>query len=401
MHILFITTSNLATNPRTVKEINLALKQGMKVTLLCFSFDNWSKEINEEIKKKIEKEIKYIELPGNRKPFLIWFMSTIMFGSARFVLKLFPRSAFWLSVSSNKRSWILIRFLKRTMISPQLIVAHNVGSMYPAMIFSKRKGCRLGIDLEDYYPGETNTPVVSGQLRQLMKNILPLADYVTAASPLIMEETLKITAFKGEKEIIFNYFDRAEFTAPDTTIGGSLRLIWFSQNISFNRGLEQIAPVIEQLEDIELDIFGNCNAEFYENFLRGKRNISVYDALPQKELHKVLSEYDAGLAIEPRKDRNNELAVSNKLIAYFQAGLYIIASDTPAQKQFLRENQHSGLIISLHVNDLDERLAAIIASKDSIRRTKSERFRNAQQYNWEAESEKLLEVWAKVMRGEG
>lgn len=399
MHILFITTSNLATNPRILKEVRLAIKSNIKVTLLCFSFDNWSRIINEQIKEEIVGEIDYIEIPGNRKPFTPWLMSTIMFEWGKFMLKIFPENAYWLSAQSNKRSYLLKKYLDEATISPDLVVAHNIGSFYPAWMFAKKKNCRLGIDLEDYHPGETNNPVVSGQIKRLLNHCLSQADYITSASKFILEESLKEIQVSAVKNVVMNYFDGSEFRQPVLNIGGPLRLIWFSQNISFGRGLEQVVALLEELDDVELDLFGNCNPEFYNQWLKGRRNITLYEARPQQELHGLLSEYDAGLAIEPGKDRNNELAISNKLLAYFQAGLYIIASNTLAQAKFLNENPHSGLVLNLHASDLQDRLKAIIASKESIRRTRAERFKNAQTYNWEAESEKLLQLWEGVGSG--
>ncbi|MBS1756688.1 MAG: hypothetical protein JSU03_05375, partial [Bacteroidetes bacterium] len=53
MRILFISTHNLATNPRLVKEIELALANGFSVEVVCFIFRNWSYAINEQMIERL------------------------------------------------------------------------------------------------------------------------------------------------------------------------------------------------------------------------------------------------------------------------------------------------------------------------------------------------------------
>ncbi|NMD29667.1 MAG: hypothetical protein GYA79_08130, partial [Bacteroidetes bacterium] len=69
MKILFISSLNLATNPRFVKEIKLALANGFSADVICFEFNNWSNAFNQQIKKDIGHANIY-SIPAGRKPFL-------------------------------------------------------------------------------------------------------------------------------------------------------------------------------------------------------------------------------------------------------------------------------------------------------------------------------------------
>ncbi|MCO6498737.1 MAG: hypothetical protein J5I50_13885 [Chitinophagaceae bacterium] len=393
MHLLFITTHNLGTNPRIVKEVQLAVNEGYEVTLICFTFNNWSRMNHEEIKKTLKNKITLIEIPGNRKPFLPWLMSTVVFEGARLLLNILPDNSALLSWACNKRSWLLNEHLKRLNKKYDWVIAHNIGAFYPALNLAQKNGTRLGIDLEDYHPGETTIPKEIRRSEKLIKHILPNADYVTAASPLILEEYKKLVSFDSATEVVMNYFHKDEFVPPSMAESDSFQLVWFSQNISFRRGLEQIIPLVDGRKNVELHLYGNCKEEFYNQWIAGRDNIFVHNALSQLDLHKELSLYDAGLAIEPGRDRNNELAVSNKMLAYYQAGLYIIASDTPAQRDFLKTNQHSGIVLSLYDSGLESRFEKILESLHSIRSTKQARYYYAWSMNWESESEKLLKLW--------
>ena len=77
-HILFISTHNLATNPRLVKEIELALKNEIKVTALICSFNNWSIQLNEIIKQRLIPFVNIIEVDASRKSFIKWIYITFI-----------------------------------------------------------------------------------------------------------------------------------------------------------------------------------------------------------------------------------------------------------------------------------------------------------------------------------
>lgn len=396
MHLLFITTHNLPTNPRIVKEVQLAVEKGYDVTLVCFTFTNWSKNIHEEIKNSLKDKIQLIEIPGNRKPLLSWILSSAIFETARLALRIVPANPAFLSFASNKRSWLLMKTLRKLTGKYDWVIAHNIGSFYPALRSANRLEARLGIDLEDFHPGETNDPLSKKRITRLIKYILPKAAYITSASSPILQEYKKLAAFDCRQEVILNYFSKEEFVTPSVIESATFQLVWFSQNISYDRGLESIIPLVDGREDVELHLYGNCKTAFFNEWIKGRKNIFLHGAMPQAALHKELALYDAGLAIEPGRDQNNQLAVSNKLLAYYQAGLYIIASDTMAQKEFLKSSSHSGIVLNLQDENLPRRLGEIISSKDSIRSTKQARYYYAWSQNWESESEKLLKLWGKL-----
>ena len=398
MNILFLSTHNLATNPRLVKEINLALENGFTVSVLCFEFDNWSKEINESIKKQFRNKINYRALKAGRNPLWPWLQSSIIHECSKILLRLFPNNIRLLAWSINKRSWLLLKALKKDKEMPALIVAHNVGSFYPVQWFAKKNQIAFGVDLEDYHPGETNNKQLAQRVISLQHAILPQAEYISAASLQILEYAQRDVAFKLKNTgVVLNYFSSEEFAAPENKQDRPIKLVWFSQHISFGRGLEQLLPVIKKYPQLQLHLFGNCNHLFREKWLMGADNIFIHAAISQQELHKKLATFDIGLAIEPGKDLNNELALSNKILAYYQAGLYILASATIAQKAFLAERPHHGLVSGLEVEHIETVINQIIAGSTDIRTAAAGRYIAAKQYGWEETSKTVLKLWKNVV----
>jgi hypothetical protein len=55
--VVFITTSNLAANPRLVKEIELARDMNFKISVIQFLFQGWSCELTKNLMSKHSDEI--------------------------------------------------------------------------------------------------------------------------------------------------------------------------------------------------------------------------------------------------------------------------------------------------------------------------------------------------------
>lgn len=280
-----------------------------------------------------------------------------------------------------------------------MVVAHNPGSFYPAKKFAKRNKIPYGIDLEDYHPGETTDTIASDRFKKLNAAILPEAAYVSAASPLIMDYSkahIKAPFKKGF--LLLNYFSQREFRQPSPLPGEKLQLVWFSQNISWGRGLEEMIPVVKNNDACVLHLYGNADSSFCDEWIKGIPNIVLHEALPQQELHKELYLYDIGLALEkPASNLNRDLCITNKILAYYQAGLYILASSTSAQDDFIKSNPAAGKICILDTASLSIALQGLIATQQSIRSSAINRFATAGQQNWERESEKLLNNWKQVL----
>ena len=111
MKFLFLTSSNLATNPRLVKEVDLCLSLGHTVTVVQFLLGNWSDNYSDGVKKSLNNA-SFIELSAKRSPFFKWFSSSLLeyfFSKVPFKFL----SDKFLSYSISKRSYLLYKELKK------------------------------------------------------------------------------------------------------------------------------------------------------------------------------------------------------------------------------------------------------------------------------------------------
>ncbi|QNA45006.1 glycosyltransferase family protein [Lacibacter sediminis] len=389
--MLFITSTNLAANPRLVKELSLAIDAGYDTTVVQFSVGNWSDGLTTALQQRFQNTA-FISLSALRSPFFPWLWSSLL---QKFYNSL-PVSFLtteMLSIVTGKRSWILLRFLKKVSQSYDWVIAHNPGAFYPAYVYSQRSGAKLGIDVEDYHPGETTFPKQQQQMLRLMQLLLPKATYCSYAAPLIAAEVQKnIPGMLNKQLVLLNGFLASEFIAPELQTGNRLKLVWFSQNIDSGRGLEEVIPAVNELHSlVELHLIGYLQPQFAEMHLKNRNGIVLHDPMPQHELHTFLATCDVGLATDVPVNKNRELALTNKILAYAQAGLYILSFPVQAQLDFLKTYQ-------LHYSIMNNSCAAIVPvltslNKDFINAAKAEQFTIGMQFDWKKLGRPLVETW--------
>jgi len=395
LKILFLTTHNLATNPRLYKEIVLAIQAGHTVQVICFSFNNWSATINEQLKDNLA-DVNIIQLPAGKAPFFGWAWSVLKEKTFRIAGKYLSLNEAGLSQAITRRSSLLIDALQKA-LKPDLVIGHNPGALWPAFKASKKFNCRVGFDVEDYHPGEGNDKHIKEVQKKIMVALLPQMDYVSFAAPLIQQQ-VEADAGKPFKNsfTLLNYFPAVEFRQPDDITDEKIQLVWFSQNINAGRGLELILPIVKTIEKVTLHLIGNLENVFFESHLKGITNIIIHPPMKQADLHQVLSKFDIGLALDVPFDENRDFVLSNKLLAYLQAGLYVVATDTLAQQAFLNSWQGHGECFDYKINNAAIIIEKIIEKIAMIRSQKKARYKAFEKNNWEAASLTLLKAWANI-----
>jgi hypothetical protein len=398
-HIVFLTSTNLACNPRCLKEVRLALAGGYQVTVVAFYLHNWADEKEKDIARELEG-VDFHYLETTKKTFFPWLLATAMEKTGRAFCMVFPGGFFWPAMAINKRSWLLLRWIKKWKGRPQLIVAHNPPAFYAAYRMAKHNKIAFGLDIEDYHPGEHDDKLAAIASNSLMKKLLPLTAYTSYASPLIGDYCKKFLSpgIGSSKVVVNNVFPSLDFHPPSARAGGKMHIVWFSQNIGAGRGLEEIIPCMDEFADrIEVTLIGNPLQPFCDELAAARPFVRIMRPLSQSELLHVIGEFDIGLAIEPGKDLNNNIALSNKIWTYFQGGLFILASDTPAQAAFISGHPGHGACIALERTIIIRTLDDLLRRLPDIRSTKAARFEQAKQFGWEKESLGLLNVWQEVL----
>jgi glycosyltransferase involved in cell wall biosynthesis len=392
---------NLSANPRILKEIRLADSLQYDIHFLGFHLGNWSDELDKDIRKKIPT-LRCTYMDATRKNYFKWLRQSLAERLNRIIWKVSKNNLFLATTASTKRTFSLLNFIKDIKKGDfALVVGHTLGAFYPAALAAKKAGCPYACDIEDYHPGELIEQGGANEFARrefVMKEVLPGARYISASSDLIAQHTKKLCRLNDDKIIpVLNYFSVTEFRTPVIVSGKKIKLIWFSQYISAGRGLETILSNWDQLAaDFDLTLIGNTDPKFLEQIPKG---IQIEDPLPQTELHAKLRDYDVGLALDlSTRDLNRDLALTNKILAYYQAGLYILATNTAAQRDFIL--QHPGIGEIFLQNDPASFLSVarnIQNQIESIRLESLARYQKAGTNSWERESDKLKRNWELLL----
>ncbi len=392
--VLFITTSNLASNPRLFKELCLAMNCFDNIEVVQFSLGGWSDKITEKLKWDFPG-VSFIELSATRRPFLTWVLSTLQ-ESVLNKINYKWLDCRLLSFSLNKRSIILSRYLRQNKKKNDWVIAHNPGAFYPAYEFANRMNCKLGLDLEDFHPGEyTPNSIMSLRMLEMMKYILPRAHYCSFAAPLILKEfEFNIPNNTKKWFTVINGFPQTEFIKPLPIKTEKIKIVWFSQNITPGRGLEKFINVIPEFSDvIEFHLIGDLSSSNRELLLRSNSEIKIHPPMLQNALHEFLSCFHVGLATDPPINKNRELAITNKLIAYAQAGLFIVSIYAQGQNEFLKQSGLNFKIIVDEENQIRQCLLELVEYHRKARFNPLLQFEIAKKYSWETISLELIEVW--------
>jgi hypothetical protein len=394
LKFLFLTSSNLASNPRLLKELELAVELGNKCDVIQFRLGNWSDVITENIKLNFET-VNFIDLDARKNRFFKWFLLSILERALRLVNYKFLCDRLF-AYSLSKRSIQIDLCLIKISKEYNWVICHNPPTFCPAKLFCQRTGSSLGVDIEDYHPGETGNIFSSVLMIRLMNAVLPFADYCSFAAPLIQKavtDDLVLPLKSGFT--VHNGFKMGEFDLPRRLSRGKLKIVWFSQNISLGRGLELFLIELQLFTQYyEIHLIGDLSTDF-KMFLKNNEieNVFLHQPMPQPQLHKFLIQCDIGLAIDPPVNRNRELALTNKLFAYAQSGLYIVAIKAQGQYEFLLNSGLSHVALEYNNEEINNCFKVLSKFLKSGLFSKHEQYELGRKYCWENERGYLSKIW--------
>jgi glycosyltransferase involved in cell wall biosynthesis len=284
-----------------------------------------------------------------------------------------------------------------------LYIAHCLDALPAAARAARCHGAKLGFDAEDDHVGElADTP--ENQLdiairRQIEAEFLPQCHHLTASSPGIARAYAERHGVTMTP--ILNVFPLSQ--APSGPAAGScgrpLSVYWFSQTIGPGRGLECFIKALGKIRGgVTLSVRGSDFLGYSAQLKRLAARIGVTDAIsflpsaPPDEMAKLASQHDVGLASELSTPPNRAICLSNKIFTYLLAGIPLLMSNTPAQREIAHELGNAARVVDLA--DPDSTAAAVAAwalNEQALLVAKHTAWRIARaRFNWDREKELFL-----------
>ena len=285
---------------------------------------------------------------------------------------------------------------------PDLVIGHNPG-MLPILSEWSQRGQVL-FDAEDDHPGEFDLASPESQrVDQLEVNEIANLTHISSASPLIGEQYqlrfphLQVTP-------IDNAFERTLQPQFQSLESDTLSLVWFSQVVGLDRGLQEFLQALRPIADlrIHLTLIGLAS----ETVQRGIKSaltssnhtLSFKSPVPEKALIKELGRHHIGLALETGKTRNRQLCRTNKLFCYPLAGCFTLASNTRSQAQFMEEHPDAGVVFQSN-ETLIQFLREWAQHSEALHQKRKAAWQLGHDtLNWETESKKLLAMVNAILQ---
>ncbi|GAB2983614.1 glycosyltransferase family 4 protein [Mucilaginibacter puniceus] len=401
--ILLITSGQPSLNPRLVKEADALANANYEVTVLYAYWNDWGTKFDEE--QLPDKKWKAIRVGGDpvQKP-SIFLLSRILHKAAKSLYKS-TGIQFLAEPAATRSTYFLIQEAKNH--KADLYIGHNLGALPAAVIAAKKHKAKCGFDAEDFHRQEVSDDVNSLHYK-LTKYIedkyLIQTDYITASSPLITSE-YKLLYPNTNIATILNVFPKStDVDVKSTNKKGPVKLIWFSQTVGKKRGIENIIKALQLLnKSFELHLLGNASdtikTEFVDLAQNTAKSLFFHPPIAPDKLVEFISQFDIGLACETGFSLNNTMALSNKIFTYLQAGLAILSSDIPSQKQLVEQNPGIG---SVYENNNIDSLISILSEYEANREMLIHKRQAAlklgqEKYNWENESRVFLNIVNKTL----
>jgi glycosyltransferase involved in cell wall biosynthesis len=239
-------------------------------------------------------------------------------------------------------------------------------------------------------------------VRLIEKNYLPHCDYISVPSEGIAHWLERDYAISLPL-VLYNVFPlyladgmSAPRMRPENP---NLKLHWFSQTIGPGRGIEEAVEAAGLLgPGVELHLRGNPSKGYQETLermaLQHKAALTLHAQVDHDVLIGAMQGFDVGLALERPEHTNYSLTVTNKIFSYLLAGMAVAATDTPGQREVLKEFPSAGFLYpGGSPSALAEGLRKWLLDRYALREAQQAAWDAAREkYCWDVEQEKFRRV---------
>jgi len=401
--ILILSASHLCRNPRAVKEASALGAAGYDVTVLTISWQPLHEALDRELIKGLPFRRVTLDFT-DRQPAARLLALGRRAGTR--IARTLVRRLGWETPAALGPARALLRQARA--IPADLVIAHTE---LPLWIASRllADGQRVGVDLEDWH-SEDLLPHdrkfrPARLLRRVESDVLRSAACAFTTSEALADALVEAYACP-RPVVIRNVFPlQSVCRTSRPPAQGPVNFVWFSQTIGPGRGLEDFLGLWKRTSvPSAVHLVGESRDGYFQKLTEPldpaeRQRIHQHPAVSPGELSRRLTDFDIGLALEPKQPRNKNLTISNKLFQYLNAGLAIVATDTAGQSEIVNRVPAIGLFLpeSGHhtsVKELDTFLMdpARIRAAQMAARAAAER-----EYCWEKEQPRLLEAVARAL----
>jgi len=234
---------------------------------------------------------------------------------------------------------------------------------------------------------------------------------------IIIAEDSYIENYQGRKNAvalrnypILTYLEpREDVDKTNRGAGHSFKVIYVGGLTRLRGALELVEAMrivkADGYEEVRLDLIGpitslelkrKLDTVICQHDLEG--HVSIPGPILHEQVHEILSQSQVGMAVL-HPDPNYVDSLPTKLFEYMAAGIPVIASNFPLWKEIVEGNECGLTVDPLNPEEIAEAIEYLLNHPEEQRKM-SENGRRAvlEEYNWKKEGEKLLALYAELLR---
>jgi glycosyltransferase involved in cell wall biosynthesis len=266
-------------------------------------------------------------------------------------------------------------------------VIYDVHEDVPEQIMSK-----------NYIP-KSFRKILSIGINLIEKNSVRLFDYIVVPTDFIKSKFLKynrkVIDVKNyiSKQYIKNTIDKASKSNDFILI--------FAGSIYKERGILEGIKACNMLRELTVRflIFGEMDSTYYSEIKEVDTlgRLDYKGVLPYEKILMELAKADIGFVCDYPLKRHME-GLPTKLFEYMAVGIPVIASNFPLWKEIVEKNNCGICVDPTNPEEIAKAIEYLITHPNEARKM-GENGRKAvlEKYNWEKESEKLLNVYKEIL----
>ncbi len=315
---------------------------GHEVYAVSTNFVGWGTAADVDLRTRLRlpwKVVDYSHATGN----WLRIRAGVRHRACRALGKTFGPEQLPAAVLGRATTRVLTELVQAAAETPSDLIYGGGGALIATALAAKRLNVPYAVDLEDFHGAEhaatDEEGVFSNRLAQAAERIVFRdAAFLTTASDAIADCYAR--AYGKRPLVLNNAFPlparEPEFAPVD---GAGLRLYWFSQTIGPGRGLEDAvqAAGLAQI-DCQLHLLGKPSGEYLEQLSSLAREqaprLKLVHRFPQPpdRMVDLCRNQHVGLALEMTEPPNRAVCLTNKAFTYILAGLAVVFTDTPGQR---------------------------------------------------------------------
>lgn len=275
--------------------------------------------------------------------------------------------------------------------------------LIPVGIKLKKKGKKIIYDIHEDLPRAIMSKTwVKPFIRKFVANIFEIFenksakkfDYLVTATPFITKRFEKINNTIN----INNYplLDELKMIEDFSKQKKKLNAVCYVGGISKIRGVNQLLEASEHING-EIIFAGPISSEDIKNKMNNLENVRYVGILDRKKVRDLLNSSIGGI-VTFLPEPNHINAQPNKMFEYMSAGIPVIGSNFPLWKEIIDRKQCGICVDPMNPKAISDAINYLIEHPNKARDMgENARLAIEEEYNWEAESEKLISLYKKLI----